>query len=204
LKARHTPLVFPRAHDCLTFFLGSKERYQQMSEARVGTYFYTSGWLECLRRRGEKGASANATFLPTRAGVGGDTGTDYEHWVQKFGEERARYLVEMMDEWTHHYTHGVLIDFDFTKPLQLDEQVKQICAKRGWQFEEVPGDLGLLQRWVDGQWDAKDFLVVQPSERVAPSYDHEIIEAESLVESAELDVLTDNKSATSRKAGGLK
>jgi hypothetical protein len=193
LKARHTPLVFPRAHDCITFFLGSKERYQQISEARVGAYFYTSGWLECLRRRGEKGAPANAAFLPTRAGVGGDTGAAYEVWVQKFGEERARYLVEMMDEWTQHYTHGVLIDFAFTKPLQLDEQVKQICAKRGWQFEQVRGDLGLLQRWVDGQWDAKDFLVVQPSEKVAPSYDEEIIEAEPLASNAGLDVLTDNK-----------
>lgn len=178
LKSRHTPLVIPRAHDCITFFLGSKERYQQLSEERVGTYYYTSGWLECLRRRGEKDAPANATFLPTRAGVGGDARATYEHWVRKYGEERARYLVETMDEWTQHYTHGALIDFDFTKPLRLDEQVKKICANRGWQFEEVRGDLGLLQRWVDGDWDGKDFLVVRPAEEVAPSYGETVIEAQ--------------------------
>src|SRR6476620_3424328 len=32
LRATHTPLVIPRAHDCITFFLGSKERYQQLSD----------------------------------------------------------------------------------------------------------------------------------------------------------------------------
>ena len=122
-------------------------------------------------------APANATFLPTRAGVGGDTRATCEHWMHKHGEERVRYLLQMMGEWTQHYTHGVLIDFEFTKPLQLDGQVKPICTHRGWQFEQVRGDLGLLHRWVDGPWDAKDFLVVQPSEKVAPSYDEEIIEA---------------------------
>ena len=180
LKSRHTPLVIPRAHDCITFFLGSKERYQQLSEERVGTYYYTSGWLECLGRRGEKSPPANAAFLPTRAGIGGDTATLFEHWVQKYGEEQARYLRETMDEWTQHYTHGALIDFDFTKPLQLDEQVKNICASRGSQFEAVRGDLSLLQRWVDGAWDEKDFLVVQPSETVAPSYNEGIIGVENI------------------------
>ena len=29
LTTRHTRLVIPRAHDCITFFLGSKARYQQ-------------------------------------------------------------------------------------------------------------------------------------------------------------------------------
>ena len=51
-----------------------------------------------------------------------------------------------MGEWTNHYSHGVLIDFDFTKPLQLEEQVKQICAERGWEFERAEGDLRMFQR----------------------------------------------------------
>ncbi len=180
LKARHTPLVIPRAHDCITFFLGSKERYQQRSETRVGTYYYTSGWLECLRRRGEGSGPANAQFLPTRAGLGGDTPPVYAEWAEKYGEEEARYLAEMMDEWTRHYTHGALIDFDFTAPLKLDRRVREICAPRGWQFEAVPGDLGLLQRWVDGEWTEPEFLIVPPEAKVAPAYDDQIIQAEPI------------------------
>lgn len=180
LQARHTPLVIPRAHDCITFFLGSKERYQQRSEARVGTYYYSSGWLECLRRRGETGAPASAQFLPTRAGLGGDPQSVRAEWVEKYGEEAARYLAEMMDEWTCHYTHGALIDFDFTAPLQLDRRVRELCTARGWQFEAVRGDLGLLQRWVDGDWSEPDFLIVRPAERVVPAYDNQIIRTEAI------------------------
>ena len=178
LKAGRTPLVIPRGHDCITFFLGSKERYQQVAESSPGTYYYSSGWLECLRRRGEKSASGSAQFLPTRAGLGGDVSSEYEHWVRKYGEEEARYLLQEMDRWTAHYTQGVLIDFDFTRPLRLDEQVKDICLQRGWQYGEIPGDLGLLQRWLDGEWDPENYLVVQPGETVVPTYAEGIIAAE--------------------------
>ena len=187
LKARHTPLVIPRGHDCITFFLGSTERYQQVAESHPGTYYYTSGWLECLRRRGEKSASAHTQFLPTRAGVGGDVSSAYEQWVKKYGEEQARYLLEEMDRWTAHYTHGALINFDFTQPLRLDEQVKGICAQRGWQYTEIPGDLSLLQRWLDGDWDPKDYLIVNPDEKVVPSYDDSVIGAEKEVEAQSIE-----------------
>ena len=51
LVSTHTRLVIPRAHDCISLFLGSKERYQEHFASHPGTYYYTSGWLECLRRR---------------------------------------------------------------------------------------------------------------------------------------------------------
>ena len=175
LTARHTRLVIPRAHDCITLFLGSKERYAEVSREKVGCYFYTSGWLECLRRRGEKAGPGDATFLPTRAGIGGSVREAYDGWVKKYREERARYLLSQIEKWTEHYTHGTLIDFDFTKALRLDEQVQQVCAHRGWQYEKIPGDLGLLRRWLDGDWSENDFLILEPGEVIEPSYDAGII-----------------------------
>lgn len=179
LTTTHTPLVVPRAHDCITFFLGSKERYAERSRGGVGAYYYTSGWLECLQRRGLKSAPANAGFLPTRADAGGDPAALRAEWVAKYGEEAAQYLMETMDDWTRHYSRGALIDFDFTRPLRLDERVRDICAQRGWEYEELPGDLSLLQRWVDGDWNDKDFLIVHPGERIAPSWRDDIMAAEA-------------------------
>ena len=178
LTTSHTPLVIPRAHDCITFFLGSRERYQQLQSAQPSAYYYTSGWLECLRRRGEDASPDKAMFLPTRAGLSGQAGSAYERWVKKYGEEQARYLVEVMDGWAESYSHGVLIEFDFTKTLRLREQVQAVCSQRGWRFQELEGDLRLFQRWLDGDWDEKDFLVVKPQHTIAPSYDDGIIEAE--------------------------
>ena len=177
LRARSTPLVIPRAHDCMTFFLGSRERYQQVTESMPGAYFYSSGWLECLRRRGTDTSPETKQFLPTRAGMTDAKTSAFQQWVERYGEDEARYLVEVMDQWTAHYTHGVLIEYDFTRILRLREQVEEICAKRGWQFKEIEGDLRLLRHWLEGQWGEQEFLTVPPAGEVAPSYNELVIEA---------------------------
>ena len=46
LTAGKIPLVVPRAHDCITLFLGSRERYQDYFFANGGTYYMTTGWFE--------------------------------------------------------------------------------------------------------------------------------------------------------------
>ncbi|MDR0326891.1 MAG: DUF1638 domain-containing protein [Planctomycetaceae bacterium] len=46
LSAGTIPMVIPRAHDCITLFLGSRQRYQDYFFANGGTYFLTSGWCE--------------------------------------------------------------------------------------------------------------------------------------------------------------
>ena len=46
LTARNIPVVVPRAHDCITLFLGSKERYLDYFQSHTGVYFKTSGWIE--------------------------------------------------------------------------------------------------------------------------------------------------------------
>jgi hypothetical protein len=178
LQARHTQLVLPRAHDCITFFLGSRDRYQTLAESVPGAYYYTSGWMECLRRRGDTAPSNHPALLPNRPGANPTDDTTYRLWVEKYGEDNARHLAEVMQQWTAHYTHGVLINFEFAKPLHLPEQVQHLCAQRGWEFEQVEGDLSLLQRWVDGQWDDPNFLVVPPGHQVVPSHDHLVIRTE--------------------------
>ena len=40
-------LVIPRAHDCITFLLGSKEKYSKYFTDMPGTYWYTMSWIEC-------------------------------------------------------------------------------------------------------------------------------------------------------------
>ncbi|MGA4577743.1 DUF1638 domain-containing protein [Limisphaera sp. VF-2] len=179
ITARHTPLVVPRAHDCITFFLGSKERYQKAFFHRPGTYYFTSGWVECAQKRSRAGSgSALATPILSQ----GATLPNWEAWTRQHGESKARALMEVLREWTAHYTHGVLIEFDFTRSLGLAAQVRAICARQGWQFEEWEGDLGLLHRWLEGDWRPEEFLMVPPGHRIVATFDEDIVRAEPVTE----------------------
>lgn len=169
LTSPHTPLVIPRAHDCITFFLGSKERYQAQFNDCPGTYYYSSGWLEYRKRGGER--------VERKQGAGLGLQLDFETLRAKYGEDNARYLLEFFSQWTKNYKRGALIEFDFTRHLNLKQQVLDICQERGWTYEELPGDIALLQRWVDGDWSEESFLRVSPGDSVCASYDERIIGA---------------------------
>lgn len=175
LTTPHTKLVIPRAHDCITLFLGSKERYQSCFSESPGTYYFTSGWLECAKRRANNSIVGEGALLP--AGPGLNLTTAYQGWVQKYGQDQANYLMEEMSRWTQAYSHGTLIDFEFLNHLKLKEQVQQICHQKNWEYNQLPGDLGLFQKLLDGNWPDSDFLVLLPGQKVAASFDAGVIKA---------------------------
>ncbi len=177
LRASHTPLVIPRAHDCITLFLGSKERYQQVFNTCPGTYYFTAGWLDFPERKARAKGTPEPTDEVASQASPFSLGKSYAELVAKYGEENARYLIEVTDRWTQTYQRGMLIDFPFHQRLALREKVSELCRRHGWKFDEMPGDLGLLQRWLDGQWESNDFLIVQPGEVVYAAYNDHVIEA---------------------------
>ncbi len=166
LAARKTPLVVPRAHDCLTFFLGSRERYSQVFFDDPRTYYYSAGWVEKNDLSGGELASQRSTtgLMP-----------DYEAFAAKYGEEQAKAVLEIMEGWKAHYHRALYIAFDFVDHLGWREKVQAICETNNWEYAEVPGDLALLQRWVDGDWAEADFLIVPPGRRVIATLGEDII-----------------------------
>jgi hypothetical protein len=82
-----------------------------------------------------------------------------------------------MSRWSNAYSHGTLIDFDFTRPLQLPEKVRAICQDKGWTFDELPGDLRLFEKLLAGDWAEPDFLIVQPGQKIVPTFDETIVKA---------------------------
>ncbi|MCL4864027.1 MAG: DUF1638 domain-containing protein, partial [Caldilineaceae bacterium] len=87
LVAREIPLVIPRAHDCITLFLGSRSRYQAQFEQNPGTYWYAHDYIQ---RRDNTNTS-----LSLGAGVDNDRLQErYQEFVEKFGEDNAQYLME--------------------------------------------------------------------------------------------------------------
>ena len=99
-------------------------------------------------------------------------------------DECAAYEKEKaMGEWQSHYERGAFLETGLAADESAADQARQESELRGWRFERVMSDLGLIERLLNGDWDA-DFLVVQPGQQVAMSYDDEIVKAITLTPEA--------------------
>ncbi len=166
LTAREIPVVVPRAHDCITLFLGSRDAYQHQFENYSGTYWYAQDYIE--RDDGTGGALA--------LGAGSDTDLDrvYDEYVAKYGKDNADYLMEVMGAWQQHYKRAGVIDVGIGDISATLARAEADAARRGWVVEKVNGDAILMKRLLDGDWE-RDYLILQPGEKLAMTYDHNVI-----------------------------
>ena len=166
LVARGLLLVLPRAHDCITLFLGSRERYTQQFEQFPGTYWYAHDYVE---RDDGSGAS-----LALGSGTETDVDQVYGEYVEKYGQDNADYLMEVMGAWKQHYQRAAYIDQGVGDGSAVEAKARDQAARRGWAFDRVQGDLVLLRRLLDGDWN-EDYLILQPGQKLAMTYDENVI-----------------------------
>ena len=169
LAARTIPLVLPRAHDCITLFLGDKQRYLDYFHANPGVYFQTTGWIE----RGGNIEQYPSDSVQKKNGMGGT----YEEFVEKYGEDNARFLYEQLREMTHNYAKITFIEMGIEPDDRFEREAREKAKVKGWRFEKLAGEMTLIKNLIDGNWDEEHFLVVPPGHQVAPSYDELIIKA---------------------------
>jgi hypothetical protein len=166
LRARDIPLVIPRAHDCITLFLGDRERYRDQFENYPGTYWYA---LDYVERKDSAG-----TTLSLGSAVDTDIHTLYDEYVAKYGVENADYLMEVMGAWQSHYQRAAFIDMGVGDSVAVETLTQDEAARRGWTFERIAGDLVLIRRLLEGDWGS-DFLILEPGQQVAMTYDDEVM-----------------------------
>jgi hypothetical protein len=170
LTAPSTPLVVPRAHDCITVFLGSKERYLDYFNSHPGVYFKTTGWIE----RTENGDELSQLAIGRKIGID----QSFEELVAKYGEDNAKYLWDQLGHAARNYGQFTFIEMGVEPDGSFENRTREEAAARGWKFEKLRGDLGMIQRLIDGVWDEKEFLIVPPRWKIVGRYDEGIIAAE--------------------------
>ena len=168
LVARTAPIVLPRAHDCITIFLGDRDRYRAEHESTPGTYWYIQdqidrgndlkGWLLGDAARAEDVAATRASY------------------VARFGADNAEYLMEVLGEWRERYERGSFIDTGLGDSEAAAEHARLEAERRGWRFERTLADLRLVKRLLYAEWD-DDFQVLQPGQRLEMSFDDEVVRA---------------------------
>ncbi|MGC8667825.1 MAG: DUF1638 domain-containing protein [Chthonomonadales bacterium] len=166
--ARGLPLVLPRAHDCITLFLGSKERYLEYFNANPGVYFKTSGWIE----RGENPGELSQLSIQRQTGMD----KTFDELVAKYGEENARYLWDTLVNTTRNYSCFTYIEMGVEGDDRYEQWTREEARQRGWAFQKLRGDLSLIERLVNGPWSPSEFLVVPPGRRIGARYDEAIVD----------------------------
>lgn len=174
LTARALPLIVPRAHDCMTLFLGSRERYEHYFRENPGTYFLTSGWIE----RGEPAGELRQLSIQHANGMD----MTFEQLVTKYGEDNAKYLWDELCDQTKHYRQVTFIEMGVEPDGSFREQAAQKAADKGWQFKVEEGSLRLIRKLVNGPWDEEEFLRVPPGHRIATTFGPGLIAAERIEE----------------------
>ena len=178
LRARQVPLVIPKAHDCITLFFGSRQAYQAYFDAHPGTYYETIGWME--REYAWGGQEGYSRPAYGQAGVIANLGLaeSYEAMAEKYGEENAAFIAEMMGDWTKNYTRYLYLTMGIWPEEDYIEQVKEAAAAKGWEFELRDGDMGLLKKLFSGDWD-DDFLIVEAGEKIVARNDSDALDVTS-------------------------
>ncbi|MEI6808315.1 MAG: DUF1638 domain-containing protein [bacterium] len=169
LKARHTRIVIPKAHDCISLFLGSRARYREQFNAHPGTYYRTTGWLEHADSEG-----AGDVSVSQKLGLF----MQREELVMKYGEENADYIQETMGDGMANYDRLAFISMGMDCEDKFRSMAVDEAAQQGLVFEEITGSMELLRKLIRGEWD-DDFLVVEPGQILQPSHDDAVIKAKN-------------------------
>lgn len=143
------PIVVPRGHDCITVLLGSKEKYREYFDSHRGIYWYSSGWID-------------TSAMPSKERYE----QKLKEYVEKYGENNAKYLMETEQGWLEEYERATYIDWGFAGADKEKSYTKQCAEYLGWKYEELKGDPGLFQRLCDGHWSQEDFLTVEPGQSI--------------------------------------
>ncbi len=169
ILARDTPLILPRAHDCIALFLGGRRRYREYFDSHPGTYFHTTGWIE------HGGDAGDLEELSIQRKIG--LGRSFEEWAAEYGEDNAQYLMETLGDVTRRYSRLAFIEMGVEPDDRFERFSRARAAEKGWAFEKLQGDLTLLRDLVNGPWDDERFLRVPPGHRIAARYDEGVVAA---------------------------
>ncbi len=154
IVARDKPLVVVRGHDCITFLLGSKERYREYFDSHPGTYWYSPGWIDTNTQPGKDRYEMTL-----------------QHYIDTYGEENAQFLMEMEQAWMRNYSNAAYVDLGFGNTEAYRDYTKACAEYMQWQADILEGDSSLVVDFLEGRWDDDRFLVVQPRETIVPSHD---------------------------------
>ena len=161
ITSKKSRLVFMKGHDCITFYLGSRNRYKNYFSDHPGTYWYTPGWIETSLQPGKERYEKTLN-----------------EYIEKYGEDNAEYLMEMEQGWFKEYENAAYVDLGIVDSKAYKDYTVECAQWLNWKYDELAGDPSLIKAFIEGDWDTDNFLVVEPGQKVIASNDDDVIGVE--------------------------
>lgn len=162
ITAGKTKLVVMKGHDCITFLLGSKERYKSYFDNHPGTYWYSPGWIDSGTQPGKERYEMV-----------------YNEYLERYGEDNAQYLMDMDQGWYREYSNAAYVDLGVCDATQYKEYTKDCAQWLKWSCDEMEGNIQLMTDFVNGNWNNEDYLIVEPGQKIIASNDNSIMDVET-------------------------
>jgi hypothetical protein len=173
--AKKTRVVLPRAHDCCTIFLGSRQAFKDNFAENPSLPFSSVGYME---RGGTWIHDASTIQVP-------GLNKTYEEYVAKYGAENAKFIMETLTSSQETALTDakddriVFVDTPELSHLGFAQKARAEAEAVGKKFVMLPGTIRLLHGLIHGDWNDEDYLILQPGQRVGGVYDWDrIVKAE--------------------------
>lgn len=140
LKANNCTLIVPRVDDCIALFLGSQDGYREQHKFEPGTYYLSKGWIE----------------------VGGTPFDEHMKLIEKYGEKKARRMMELMFK---GYKRLALIISGQDDMEKYRAYVKEKAKFYNMRYEEIPGSNAMIKKMLNGELD-DDFVIAPPGSTI--------------------------------------
>ena len=163
IRSDKLPLVLPKAHDCCTILLGSRNAFKTHFSDNLSASWSCNGYME----------SKESHFHASDEGKIFGLDKTHEELVEQYGKENADYLItEVVGE----ENHGPLFYIDLQETSIKENITNFLLAaeKRKQESIMLKGSISLLKGLLQGDWN-EDFLIIPPGSHIEPSYDNNVL-----------------------------
>ena len=98
-----------------------------------------------------------------------------EALIHQYGEDNGRYLYQEMSRYRSRYGKLTFIETGLEADGSFAAEAAAEAKDQGWSFERLHGDLAWLRRLAGGEWAEHEFVVANPGQRIAATYDERVV-----------------------------